>query len=995
MATCVVSGTFLDSQGNGISGAALAFTIETPYLDVSGNAITPKQVTTTTASDGTWSLTLVQLTSGILTLSVPISSTSGASKYSYSLVIPASSSALFSACWADSPNFAGGSTPVPLSFANIAGQLSSSQLPTNPAITGNTTMAGTLTVTGQASFRNAASAQGIFRGWSTRGGANSSNGQLEIGATAAAKGVIEYDASHNPYLYFENTFDNASYGFQFLTRTAGTPITALTIDGNGNATFNGTVTASGIVGNSTYQAPNTGSVARTVQGKLNDYINVKDFGAVGDGVTDDTVALQAAITAGNSAGGFKPAVYLPAGRYKISSPIHIALQYLKITGDGPWNSQIVYDGVTGGCLVGTNTSGYSQWHFSDFGITGNSSSGIAIDVTKSSSLWTLFNTEFRNLYINAGAQAIYAPQCFSAKFDGIVGNSYTNHIFHVDCGPSVAWINCYASNIGTTGKAGYRLAGTIKLYSCNGIDSGDYWGVFGSRPAASDGFQNDFAVNSYPDVTMVGCNVEAFLVNGVYLVNAFKCFQMLGGSLDRSVYSSAYNSIFRCYAGGDNSSGQFVEFDNVTVFSGSGTPSVAYFYTDNPTFMLDKGGTLAGQGYTTYYDTSVSATRPFIVYNAVADVVGGTATFLSNLKTGRLTTTGAAVLGAAVTATGGVTTVRGSNGLVIQDTTGSQAQNVVFQNQAANGLYNWIAASGYNANNQFEITPSTAANGSTYSNPALKMTNAGVVTVPGTFYVAGTATSGIPAMGLNKTTSITASATENFSNLLALAAPNTTANMVAEATSISLTSNTASTKSTRAISAALTRTVTADTTDTGSMVGLAIDRTVAADSGHVYTNTSSAGLTGISIAAPTLTGPGTFTITAMTGLRISADTATNTGSKYAMQVFQPSGATNNVWLTDSTPTGTWGIYEAATNANYFAGSVGIGAGASGVGRVLELDSGAAGTPAVKLTSSHGSSATGSTACVFTPASGPTGANTAIQGWVLLDVGGTTRYIPFW
>jgi polygalacturonase len=59
------------------------------------------------------------------------------------------------------------------------------------------------------------------------------------------------------------------------------------------------------------------TTARNVQLKLQESVSVKDFGAVGDGVTDDTAAIQAAIDSVNSAGG--GVVSVPQGTYMINA----------------------------------------------------------------------------------------------------------------------------------------------------------------------------------------------------------------------------------------------------------------------------------------------------------------------------------------------------------------------------------------------------------------------------------------------------------------------------------------------------------------------------------------------------------------------------------------------------------------------------------------------------------------------------------------------------
>jgi len=69
-----------------------------------------------------------------------------------------------------------------------------------------------------------------------------------------------------------------------------------------------------------------GTVASTAQTKLRESVSVKDFGAVGDGVADDTAAMQAAHNTGKL-------IYYPEGTYLFSPTVTIASG--GICGDGP------------------------------------------------------------------------------------------------------------------------------------------------------------------------------------------------------------------------------------------------------------------------------------------------------------------------------------------------------------------------------------------------------------------------------------------------------------------------------------------------------------------------------------------------------------------------------------------------------------------------------------------------------------------------------------
>lgn len=158
-----------------------------------------------------------------------------------------------------------------------------------------------------------------------------------------------------------------------------------------------------------YQPPYAGGVETTVEDKLAQYVSVKDFGAVGDGVTDDTAALKAAIAASQNR-----ILFLNAGTYAISEPLYLGT-YGSVVGEGPKASKIKL--LHSGLGLITKTLGQPQYTrnqiYENFGIVCNSNT--------TRGFWAN-----RTLYCNFKNIEVTVPQSTGSGFTGfrIAGSVY-------------------------------------------------------------------------------------------------------------------------------------------------------------------------------------------------------------------------------------------------------------------------------------------------------------------------------------------------------------------------------------------------------------------------------------------------------------------------------------------------------------------------------------------------------------------------------------------
>lgn len=198
---------------------------------------------------------------------------------------------------------------------------------------------------------------------------------------------------------------------------------------------------SGIVG---YHAGGS-AIGRTLQDRLREQVSVKDYGALGDGVSDDTAAIQAAITAVVTTQGGR--LFFPRGTYRITDKLvipvsfgwviegasRLATRIVQFTANKPifsfegnntwgwairglwlsWNAaQPAANTAAVAIRFGTGTAGHTfyQWEVSDCTFE-KGFRGIAADAALSPSIWGVHvhNCTFANTMTGASVFAVPAP----------------------------------------------------------------------------------------------------------------------------------------------------------------------------------------------------------------------------------------------------------------------------------------------------------------------------------------------------------------------------------------------------------------------------------------------------------------------------------------------------------------------------------------------------------------------------------------------------------
>lgn len=315
-----------------------------------------------------------------------------------------------------------------------------------------------------------------------------------------------------------------------------------------------------------YTPPFTGSVGTTVEDKLAQYVSVKDFGAVGNGIANDTAAIQAALNAA-------PNVYVPAGTYMVNG---LTLNTENsVVGDGFGATVFkLRNGANASVFQNADTvAGNPNIKLSNFSVDGNytnqTSTVHGVIFTKCNSPYfdvEIYNCRGTGIVLSGGSGASTSNRntCYS---NGIAAAGYGFYVFNHDRATVYGYYhdNCIgvaieASGTGTT-ASGCRVS----------VTANDNRADFGQSGAGVHWEQS--SGGSADDGIAIGCVCTNS--TGVGINNTACNLTIIGGVVSGNtksgvITSAAQNFLYTGIKMLDNGAGDAVGYQTSMRFDDSG-----------------------------------------------------------------------------------------------------------------------------------------------------------------------------------------------------------------------------------------------------------------------------------------------------------------------------------------------------------------------------------------------------------------------------------------
>lgn len=259
-----------------------------------------------------------------------------------------------------------------------------------------------------------------------------------------------------------------------------------------------------------------GASSRTVQAKLRDTISIKDFGAVGDGIADDTTAINLAIASVSSLNA--ATIFFPAGVYKITGSINITRGQITLKGDGSGATVLrVAADATNAIKVQNPVAPGTLSNIAITDIQLDVAGGVSTTSGSGIYLENVISATISNVILGGHCSSIEVKGCFNVLID----NAVVSYGFPSAGGRVGIYVTKASAPYGNTVSANIFINGVTATGGGNAADSVAPGAAYGLYVDCVDGLWVDNSYFGYFDQASVYCNLIGAMMSGLKFSNVW------------------------------------------------------------------------------------------------------------------------------------------------------------------------------------------------------------------------------------------------------------------------------------------------------------------------------------------------------------------------------------------------------------------------------------------------------------------------------------------